>query len=199
MSAATPRGGRASARARCRPRWPVGGLLVVALAGPLLVGCRGSGQDELQEWLTQQRAQPRPVLPAVAPPRGWQPQSYEGAALPDPFSVQKLTQVLQRESALSASSAMVLPERRRRRQPLEDIPLESMAMVGSLAGPGGRVALVRIGQEVHTVPPGAYLGQNFGKVLRVSENQVVLREIVQEASGEWVERAATLQLQEGKK
>lgn len=176
-----------------------GRLLLAALAGPMLVACSGSERDELDQWLTQQRAQSRPALESLAPPRRFNPQPYEGTALSDPFGPQRLTQVLQRESAGSASSGLVLPERKRRRQPLEDVPLESMAMVGSLAREGGRVGLVRIGQEVHAVPPGAYLGHNFGKVMKVTEHQMVLREIVQEASGEWVERIATLQLQEGKK
>jgi type IV pilus assembly protein PilP len=41
-----------------------------------------------------------------------------------------------------------------------------------------------------------YLGQNFGRILRIEENQIVLREIVQDAAGEWIERPAALQLQE---
>jgi type IV pilus assembly protein PilP len=49
------------------------------------------------------------------------------------------------------------------------------------------------------VDVNAYLGQNYGKVVGVTENEVTLREIVQEASGEWIERKATLELQEGKK
>ena len=165
----------------------------------MLMACTGSGQEELQGWLSQQRAQIRLPLQPVPPPRPFDPQAYEGAALPDPFSAQKLTLLLQRESGQSALSALVAPERKRRREPLEEIPLDSMTMVGSLTRQGARVALVRIGQEVHAVRPGAYLGQHFGKVVQVTEHQLVLREIVQEASGGWVERMGTLQLQEGKK
>ena len=43
---------------------------------------------------------------------------------------------------------------------------------------------------------GDYLGQNFGRVLSITETEVSLREIVQDAAGEWTERNATLQLQE---
>jgi type IV pilus assembly protein PilP len=49
------------------------------------------------------------------------------------------------------------------------------------------------------VRPGNYLGQNYGKITKVGETDVVLREIVQDAAGEWIERNATLQLQEGSK
>jgi type IV pilus assembly protein PilP len=46
---------------------------------------------------------------------------------------------------------------------------------------------------------GNYLGSNFGRVTQISETEVRLREIVQDAVGEWIERVATLQLQEKSK
>jgi type IV pilus assembly protein PilP len=49
------------------------------------------------------------------------------------------------------------------------------------------------------VRPGNYLGQNYGRITKVGETEVALREIVQDASGEWIERTAKLQLQERSK
>ncbi|MCL4696602.1 MAG: pilus assembly protein PilP, partial [Burkholderiaceae bacterium] len=43
---------------------------------------------------------------------------------------------------------------------------------------------------------GDYLGQNYGRIMRIGETEITLREIVQDAAGEWIERPATLQLQE---
>jgi type IV pilus assembly protein PilP len=43
---------------------------------------------------------------------------------------------------------------------------------------------------------GNHLGQNYGRVTKITETEVTLREIVQDAAGEWVERTAALQLQE---
>jgi type IV pilus assembly protein PilP len=40
------------------------------------------------------------------------------------------------------------------------------------------------------------MGQNFGVVTSVNESEVVLKELIQDSSGEWVERTSTLQLQE---
>ena len=59
--------------------------------------------------------------------------------------------------------------------------------------------MVRVDNLLYQVRPGAYLGQNFGKVTKISENEITLREIVQDAAGEWIERVATLQLQENTK
>ena len=74
-----------------------------------------------------------------------------------------------------------------------------MEMVGSLQGSGQPVALVRVDKLIYQVRAGNYLGLNYGRVLRVGENQLTLREIVQDASGEWIERPAALELQEKSK
>jgi type IV pilus assembly protein PilP len=49
---------------------------------------------------------------------------------------------------------------------------------------------------LYRVTAGNYLGQNFGRVTAISETSISLREVVQDAAGEWVERSSTLQLQE---
>jgi len=72
-----------------------------------------------------------------------------------------------------------------------------MAMVGLLDKGGRRVALVQVNGLLYQVSVGTRLGQNFGRVTAITENQIALREIVQDATGEWIERTATLQLQEG--
>ena len=57
------------------------------------------------------------------------------------------------------------------------------------------VALVDVGGQTHMVRVGNYLGQNFGRVSRITETETQLNEIVQDAAGEWVERPAKLELQ----
>ena len=72
-------------------------------------------------------------------------------------------------------------------------------MVGLLDRKGQRVALVRVGKLLYQVSVGNYLGQNYGRIQRISESEITLREIVQDGTGEWIERQAVLQLQEGTK
>jgi type IV pilus assembly protein PilP len=173
----------------------LGLALVAAVFG--LAGCGSSGQDELQQWMSDQRAQTKPKVEPIPEPKKFTPQAYTQEAATDPFSNQKLTQALRRESAQSTSNgALVAPELSRRKEPLEGFPLDTMTMVGSMLKQGLPVALVRVDNLLYQVRPGNYLGQNYGKITKVSENEVVLREIVQDAGGEWIERAATLQLQE---
>ncbi|MGC4085509.1 MAG: pilus assembly protein PilP [Vicinamibacterales bacterium] len=51
--------------------------------------------------------------------------------------------------------------------------------------------------STYMVQIGNYVGQNFGLITRIDETEVQLKEIVQDAAGEWVERPARLELQEG--
>ena len=74
-----------------------------------------------------------------------------------------------------------------------------VTVVGLLDRKGQRVALVKVGTLLHQVRVGNYLGQNYGRILRISESDITLREIVQDGTGEWIERQAVLQLQEGTK
>ena len=69
-------------------------------------------------------------------------------------------------------------------------------MVGSLTREGRRYALLRVDNLLYQVKAGDYLGQNFGRITKISETEITLREVVQDAAGEWIERTSTLQLQE---
>ena len=170
----------------------VAGLGLVAA----LVAC-SSSEQEVQAWMQQQRAQTKPKVEELPEPKKFTPQAYTEAAATDPFSPQKLAQALRRDSGQSAaSSALVAPEMARRKEPLESFPLDAMTMVGSMVKGGRPVALVRVDNLIYQVRPGNYLGQNYGKITKVTETEVVLREIAQDAAGEWIERTATLQLQE---
>jgi type IV pilus assembly protein PilP len=87
-------------------------------------------------------------------------------------------------------------ELNRRKEPLEAYPLDSMTMVGSVNKQNSPYALLRVDALLYQVKVGDYLGQNYGRITRIGETEVALREIVQDAAGEWIERPATLQLQE---
>jgi type IV pilus assembly protein PilP len=173
---------------------------LVVVAAALVAGCGASEQDELRQWMADQRAQTKPRVTPIPEPKKFTPQSYTQQAVTDPFSNQKLTQALKRESSQSSSNgALIAPELSRRKEPLEAFPLDAMAMVGSLVKQGQPVALVKVDNLLYQVRPGNYLGQNYGRITKVGESEVILREIVQDAAGEWIERAATLQLQEKSK
>ncbi|RJP69313.1 MAG: pilus assembly protein PilP [Comamonadaceae bacterium] len=139
----------------------------------------------------------KPSVQPIPEPTRFVPQAYGGERLTPPFSTEKLASVLRgSQVAPVANAALIEPELNRRKQPLEAYPLDTMSMVGSLNREGQLVALVKVDKLLYQVRPGNYLGQNFGRVTRITETEVVMREIVQDSAGEWTERAAALQLQE---
>jgi type IV pilus assembly protein PilP len=71
-----------------------------------------------------------------------------------------------------------------------------MQMVGSVVRGGRQFALLKVDNLLYQVKQGDYIGQNYGKITKISETDVSLREIVQDAAGEWIERTSALQLQE---
>jgi type IV pilus assembly protein PilP len=172
--------------------------LLLCAAG--LAGCDSSGHEELLAWMQEQRQATKPQVTPIPEPKKYTPEAYGQESATEPFSDQKLLQAIKRESTQSAmSAALIAPEMQRRREPLESFPLDTMKMVGSLIKQGQPVALVKVDNLLYQVRPGNYLGQNYGRITKVTESEVVLRELVQDAAGEWVERVATLQLQERSK
>ena len=167
--------------------------------GFALVACSGADGDELQKWMAEQRSQARPKVVPIPEPKVFKPESYTQVGAVEPFSKEKLTQALKRETSQTPDSALIAPELARRKQALEAFPLDAITLVGSMVRAGQPVALVRVNNLLYQVRPGDYLGQNFGRVTKINETEVALREIVQDAVGEWIERTAALQLQERSK
>jgi type IV pilus assembly protein PilP len=173
----------------------VGAVLLPMLA--VLAGCGNSSEEDLRQWMAEQRSQARPKVAPLVEPKKFTPQAYTQEAAVDPFSLVKLTQALRRDTTQSvANTTLVAPEMARRKEPLESFPLDAMAMVGSLQKDGKPVALVRIDNLLYQVRVGNYLGLNFGRVTKIDETEVSLREIVQDPTGDWIERTASLVLQE---
>jgi type IV pilus assembly protein PilP len=172
----------------------------LALGLLVLTGCGSTDQEELQQWMTAQRNAAKPKIAPLLEPTKFKPQAYGQEGSIEPFSSQKLAQALKRDaSQATADAALIAPELSRRKEPLEATPLDAVVMVGSLTKAGRPVALVRVDNLIYQVRVGNHLGQNYGRITAVTESSVVLREIVQDAAGEWTERPATLQLLEGTK
>lgn len=172
-------------------------MMVTMMAVLALTACGGADNDDLQKWMADQRQSIVPKIVPISEPKVFEPQAYEQVALVDPFDKDKLAQALKRDGGQSvANSALVAPELARRKQALEAYPLDAMVMVGSMVQARKPVALIRVNNLLYQVRPGDYLGQNYGRVMKIDETEVALREIVQDAVGEWIERSAALQLQE---
>ena len=166
---------------------------VLVGCGVLLAGC-AADQDELTQWMEQQKREVKPNVEPLSAPKKFNPQPYAALGAVEPFSTQKLTVALKQEAR--QPNSLLAAEINRRKEPLEAYPVDSMVMVGSVTRNGRPYALLRVDNLLYQVKTGDYLGQNYGKITKISETDVSYREIVQDAAGEWIERSSALQLQE---
>ena len=168
-------------------------LLSASLLLGVLAGC-GAENEELQDWMDRQRREVKPNVTPLTPPKKFEAEPYTSLQAVDPFSNQKLTVALKQEA--KQPNSMLAAELNRRKEPLEAYPLDSMTMVGSVAKQAQPFALLRVDNLLYQVKLGDHLGQNYGRITKITETEIVLREIVQDAAGEWIERTGNLQLQE---
>lgn len=161
----------------------------LALLAVMLAAC-GGDQEELRGWMQDQRRSARPAKEDVPPPKSFEPFRYDNAGRADPFSPAKMTL-----KAREPSGGRLRPDLERRREALESFTLESIRMVGHLRDRNGAVALLQAENLVYQVRVGNHAGQNHGRIIGITEDEVRLRELVQDGAGDWVERDTVLQLQ----
>ena len=175
---------------------PIVRLLVLLVLGLLLAACEGEEHSDLKEELNKiAKDLPRRVepLPVVKP---YEPVAYQAADMADPFGPAKIELVTK---AATPTSSKLKPDDTRPKEPLEAFPLESLRMVGVIRQGKQTFAVVRADASLYRVKSGNYMGQNFGLIMEVTDNEVRLRELVQDTGGDWTERSSTLQLQESGK
>ena len=160
-----------------------------------LTACNNSNVKDLKSYVdevkSQQQSKIEP-LPEFAP---YETYLYSANTERDPFTPPKNTQ--RKKELAKAGGNGLKPDFNRPREPLETEPLDSLRMVGTLEKKGRKYALIRMGDStIHRVKPGNYAGQNFGKIVRISESEVEVMEIIPDGLGGWMERPAKLALSE---
>lgn len=169
------------------------GLACVAL----LVACSGEQHSDLRNELNEMTKGLRGRVDPLPQVRPYEPVPYQAENEVDPFRPDRI-EVAAAAGATAAASGNQ-PDLDRPREPLEAFPLESIQMVGSLTQGRETYGLVKAGPNLYRVRKGNYMGQNFGVITGIDETQISLKELIQEGSGEWIERSSSLQLQEVKK
>ena len=163
-------------------------LLPVALA--MLAASCSSELDELKTFVRDsEKGLPRRIDP-LPPVKPFEPFTYEGFDLPDPFKPRKLS------PPKEGGGGGLAPDLNRRKEPLEAFPLEQLKMVGTLSMGNDMFAIVRADKTLYRVKKGNYMGQNFGLITEVTESEIKLKEIVQDSAGDWAERQSILPLLE---
>lgn len=178
-----------------RTRSPL--ALPLALLMPLLLAaCGDSDVKEIKQWMDETTRSTQVKVTPIAEPKTFIPFAYSAVNEIDPYDPNKLLGELAR--AAETAENPLKPDAKRRKEPLEAYPLDSMKMVGTLRSRGVTYGLLQIDRTVYHVRVGERLGQNYGLITSLGDDAIGIKETIQDAGGEWVERVTKLELQEGK-
>ena len=174
---------------RCRMAAMLGLTLLV------LTGC-GRDRDDLEQWVAETLNRPPEPIEPVPTVRTPEVIPYEAASLPDPFMRNMRDEdALAEQNVAGAPRTGPRPDPNRRREFLEQFPLDTLAMVGSIEVSDRAFALVSdIEGTIHRVQAGNYLGQNHGRILNIYEDSIQLLELVPDGTTGWMEREAQIAL-----
>lgn len=169
--------------------------LFLTLAIVSLFGCAKEEHDDLRLWMTEASKDIKGRIPPLPKVKPYEPVPYDTGNLMEPFKPGKIG-VEQKKGG-----GGLRPDMDRPREPLEAYPLESLKYVGVMTRKKISYALIQVDGALYQVKTGNYLGQNFGVITKISEAEIVLKELVQDSASDWIEKESSLLLQgqEGKK
>jgi type IV pilus assembly protein PilP len=171
-------------------------LTAAAALAASVAGCGGEEHRELQAELSQLTKDLRGRVEPLPQVRPYEPVPYTAESQIDPFRPERIDVA---KTGIAASASKFAPDPNRPKEPLEAFPLESIQMLGTITQSRETFALVKAGPNLYRVRKGNYMGQNFGVITGVDDVQISLKELVQDAGGDWVERSSALQLVEARR
>jgi type IV pilus assembly protein PilP len=163
-------------------------LVLGALAVLGLSAC-ANDMDELKQKVAEIRARPGDRIEPLPEIKAYEAFKYDASAERSPF--------IPSASAKSNLATSARPDVKRPREFLEQFPLDTLAMVGTLQLQGKTYGLLQ-GKDglVHRVQSGSYVGQADGRVTSITGTKVSVTELVADGLGGYIERPAALTLKE---
>lgn len=165
-------------------------LVPFLLASILLTGCGGEEFQDLRDFVKNAGADMRGKIPPPPEVKPYEPFVYNNDAnLPDPFKPRKP------EVRSGSHPGVNQPDFDRPKEALEEFPLEGVKMVGYLYQNKIGYAVVRAPDgKLHRVKAGNHIGMSFGLIKEVTETEVIIKEMMQDSTGDWSERESSLKL-----
>ena len=163
--------------------------LAVAVAATAMTAC-GGANDDLRQYIDEIKARPGgriEPLPEIKPAPSF---VYEPGTRRSPF----VPDTPQRRVS-NDPNAVDGPDQDRPREFLEQFPLDTLTMVGTLADRRASFGLVQTSDGlVHRVSVGNHMGQNYGRITAISDSEIQLVEIIPDGLGGYLERPAAIAL-----
>ncbi len=162
-----------------------------------LAGCGGADHEELQQWMQDSAKDMRGRIDPLPEIKPYEATPYLVEALLDPFNAAKIEPEGKGRRGAGKEGALQpdFEAREMRNSVMEKYPLESMHMIGFMNINKNPMAAVQVDQLVKQVKVGDYIGLDFGVITKITEQEIEIREVVEDSSGDWSERMNTLQLQ----
>jgi len=166
----------------------LGIVLLITTLG--VVGC-SRDMDDLDAYINQIKARPGGVIDPLPEIKPYEVFTYvaDTAGLRSPFVPDTI------QSAPGVAGGGTRPDTERSREFLEQYPLDTMRMVGTLQLGDVDYGLVQDPAGlIHRVVPGNYMGQNDGRIVSINESEIELIEIISDGIGGYLEREAGIGL-----
>lgn len=169
-------------------------VMILAL---LLSSCASDDNDNLKQWMVDNTKDLRGAIPKLPDVMQYIPVPYDADGLLDPFKASKIEPDAKFKQATGKGSQFQpdFDARELRNSILEKYPLESIRMIGYLNVNKKPMAVLQVDNKVKQISAGDYVGLDFGMVTKITESEVLLRELIQDSAGDWSERNSTLRLQ----
>jgi len=172
-------------------RW----LCVASLSGTLMA-CASDPSSDLEEYVQVTKSQQKSSIEPLPEFKPYESFAYQAIDLRDPFTEPTFSHA-QPSTQTTSSNNGIKPDFDRPTESLEEFPLDSLRMVGTLAKSENHWALINdTDGTIHRVQPGNHAGQNHGKITRITEYEVELTEIIPDGIGGWTERQASIAISE---
>ena len=163
-------------------------ILSCLLLSLALTACGGGNTDDLRSYVKDVKARHKGHIPPLPEVKSYETYTYNEKELRDPF--QPTSKV--RPTQVTTNNG-IAPDLKRERQVLEQFPLDTLKMMGMLEQNGERWALIKSEDgTLYRTKKGRYIGQNNGRITRITDSAIELTEIVPDGLGGWVKRQSTL-------
>ncbi|CAA9890895.1 Pilus assembly protein PilP (fragment) [Candidatus Methylobacter favarea] len=161
----------------------------------LLAGCGNDDFSDLNQFISEVKARPKEPIEPLPAIKVIEPFIFAPEGLRDPFKA--LEQPEQNGKNDNTTGSGIRPDTSRRKEDLENYPLDGLRMVGTVAMQQNLWGLVKASDGIiYRVQVGNYMGKNYGKIIRIGSDKIELMEIVPDKPGLWREQQASLALAE---
>lgn len=166
------------------------GLLLLLTSSLLLGACSSGRYGDLESYIEEVKSQQKGRIESLPEVKPYDTFAYNKEDLRNPFTAYT-------QEVINPVNPGSGPNMNRKREPLEQYPLDSLQFVGHLEKSGARWGLISApDSSVYRIQVGNYLGKNYGKIVSITETNIKLVEIIPSGTGGWIDREASLSLSE---